>query len=435
MIKFLHSEVEKFQAQAKMESSQVKIDAVRRENERLKIKISQMTKDCDSLKMQIHDHSVRLDQIHHQPRKFTSPGEQANDLVALNLGRFFDDSKFAELEIININHEINESGKDGLSKLGKLELSLDCKSQSRDSFLDEPNVEENNASDKCKSRKASRSGLEDHEINLEMKPLKKPRVSIRAMCDTQNMNDGCQWRKYGQKIAKGNPCPRAYYRCTISPTCPVRKQVQRCRENMSILTTTYEGTHNHPLPPSATAMATATSSALSMLTCGPTTTTSSTASTTNKSNNLLRFDFSTNKSDKLSTSFFPRASITTLQSHPTVILDLTAPNQIPTPYKKPPLSTFSSSSSSSSCLDFSSFYSKGQNCSHKSNQFALQSALLEAAITSVVGNGVVTTNHISFSDALVDSGAMIGCGAGYWDKIIQYSLDSQQKNVASFQPF
>ncbi|KAH6769535.1 Coatomer [Perilla frutescens var. frutescens] len=113
----------------------------------------------------------------------------------------------------------------------------------------------------------------DHEINGELCEAKKrkrengsycflgesssarstrePKVVVQIESEIDILDDGYRWRKYGQKVVKGNPNPRSYYKCT-TPGCPVRKHVERAADDIKSVITTYEGKHNHQVPSTKT---------------------------------------------------------------------------------------------------------------------------------------------------------------------------------------
>ncbi|KAF5471478.1 hypothetical protein F2P56_008266 [Juglans regia] len=79
------------------------------------------------------------------------------------------------------------------------------------------------------------------------KTVREPRVVVQTRSEIDILDDGYRWRKYGQKVVKGNPNPRSYYKCTTIG-CPVRKHVERASQDTGAVITTYEGKHNHDVP-------------------------------------------------------------------------------------------------------------------------------------------------------------------------------------------
>ncbi|CAM8992455.1 unnamed protein product [Rhodiola kirilowii] len=77
--------------------------------------------------------------------------------------------------------------------------------------------------------------------------IHESRVVVQTTSDVDIMDDGYRWRKYGQKVVKGNPNPRSYYKCT-SVGCSVRKHVERASNDLKSVITSYEGKHNHEVP-------------------------------------------------------------------------------------------------------------------------------------------------------------------------------------------
>ncbi|KAK7322408.1 hypothetical protein VNO77_25787 [Canavalia gladiata] len=85
------------------------------------------------------------------------------------------------------------------------------------------------------------------ELSGATRAIREPRVVVQTTSEVDILDDGYRWRKYGQKVVKGNPNPRSYYKCT-NAGCTVRKHVERASHDLKSVITTYEGKHNHDVP-------------------------------------------------------------------------------------------------------------------------------------------------------------------------------------------
>lgn len=155
-----------------MKTGKVKMEEVREENERLKVTLSQMMKDYQSLKKQFNSKIKEEDQI-----KDLAPmaafdhddDDDESELVSLSLGRFSGD------------HSMKTKlgpGLDWKSKPTQLSLNLKPGNESTE--------EGKNDVASRMSPKTSRSG--DDILQQQQPALKKPRVSVRAVCNSQTVS-------------------------------------------------------------------------------------------------------------------------------------------------------------------------------------------------------------------------------------------------------
>uniref|UniRef100_A0A3Q7G2M4 WRKY domain-containing protein n=1 Tax=Solanum lycopersicum TaxID=4081 RepID=A0A3Q7G2M4_SOLLC len=161
--------------------------------------------------------------------------------------QFEDNKNVSALSLIlnhaNINMNLFETTRESCSPL------VSCEDEDEDEDEDEVRAIEGiiSVDDNEFEQRRRRDYCYPAEMNLSSRTTKEPRVIVQIESEIDILDDGYRWRKYGQKVVKGNPNPRSYYKCT-SPSCPVRKQIERAPDDIKSVITTYEGKHNHEVP-------------------------------------------------------------------------------------------------------------------------------------------------------------------------------------------
>ncbi|XP_039014142.1 probable WRKY transcription factor 72, partial [Hibiscus syriacus] len=219
-------------------SQEEELESTMEENERLKTTIKQIQENYKSLQLRFLEMLQQGSAIE---------GAEEPELVSLSLGRRPTGSKRDDQKRTKTRtNSKTEADDDDHNINGGLTLGLDPKFLlSTENNSDLTKEEDDDAGETrqpaSKVQKTTNGNPHEEEAGLKSQ-AKRARVSVRTRCEALTVS--------------------------IMLLCPVRKQVQRSVDDMSILITTYEWNHNHPIPESAAAMASTTAAAASMLLSG-----------------------------------------------------------------------------------------------------------------------------------------------------------------------
>ncbi|KAM1251275.1 hypothetical protein FF1_033783 [Malus domestica] len=144
---------------------------------------------------------------------------------------------FESAETPELSSTLASHDDDDRATQGSISLGDDADDEESDSKRRQVNF--------CLSQRKKESCM--IETNFASRDVRKPRVVVQIESEIDILDDGYRWRKYGQKVVKGNPNPRSYYKCT-SAGCSVRKHVERASHDLKFVITAYEGKHNHEVP-------------------------------------------------------------------------------------------------------------------------------------------------------------------------------------------
>ncbi|XP_031490303.1 WRKY transcription factor SUSIBA2-like isoform X1 [Nymphaea colorata] len=146
-----------------------------------------------------------------------------------------------------IGQACNQLESNGTPELSSVSVSDDDEDVDGSGAHRDRNDEADEDDPEAKRRKLETVAMDS---TITTRTTREPRVVVQTLSEVDILDDGYRWRKYGQKVVKGNPNPRSYYKCT-NAGCPVRKHVERASHDPKSVITTYEGKHNHDVPTSS----------------------------------------------------------------------------------------------------------------------------------------------------------------------------------------